>query len=247
MSSQPQWLSRYQNGQRDQVWHELRQLGNSVRDSEWAEEAQAVCDEMARRARHNIELIVERLTNEGYRFHTNDDAQTATMPHAPPTEQAAEHLQWLEERFGPVPMTLSSWVRIVGDVWLVGTHPEWPTSTASDPLVIEVEGSRYPGESIRDYLDDEFTQWQEDPEDAGLFVLPLAPDRLHKDNTSGGAPYGIVLPDGCVDGLFSGEGTTMPFVAYLNWVFSEGGFPWATGAEGEWRTKRRLAADLLPL
>jgi hypothetical protein len=58
-------------------------------------------------------------------------------------------------------------------------------------------------------------------------MLPLAPDRLHKDNVSGGPPYGIVLADGCVDGLFVGE-TTMPFVSYLNWVFRNGGFPWPT-------------------
>jgi hypothetical protein len=29
---------------------------------------------MATRARRNIELIVERLHRDGYRFHTNDDA-----------------------------------------------------------------------------------------------------------------------------------------------------------------------------
>lgn len=156
----------------------------------WAEEAQLVCDEMARRARHNIELIVERLSDDGYRFHTNDDDQTPVRPHTPPTPDASAHVDWLEQRFGMVPMTLSSWIRIVGDVWLVGTHPRWATSAAADPLMIEVEGSRYPGESIREYFDDERTEWREhhrkDPDTAGLFVLPLAPDRLHKDNTSGG-------------------------------------------------------------
>jgi hypothetical protein len=30
----------------------------------------------------------------------------------------------------------------------------------------------------------------------------MAPDRLHKENVSGGTPYGIVLPDACADGLF---------------------------------------------
>lgn len=45
--------------------------------------------------------------------------------------------------FRVVPMSLLSWVRIVGDVWLVGTHPEWPDSDLGDPLVVEVEGSRY--------------------------------------------------------------------------------------------------------
>jgi hypothetical protein len=244
----PQWLHRYRDGQRDLVWHELRRLGGGVRDSAWADEAQAVCDEMARRARHNIELIVERLTGEGYLFHENDDDQTPTTPHQPPTTQATAHLHWLEQRFGAVPMTLSSWIRIVGDVWLVGTHPRWSCSASADPLVIEVEGSRYPGrDGYRDHLDDEFQQWEEDPEGAGPFELPVAPDRLHKENTSGGGPYGIVLPDRCVDGTFSWEAGQMPFVSYLNWAFSEGGFPWDTGAEGEWQIKRRLARDLLPL
>jgi len=79
------------------------------------------------------------------------------------------------------------------------------------------------------------------------FVLPLAPDRLHKDNLSGGGPpYGIVLPDGCADGLFAGE-TTMPFVSYLNGVFRNGGFPWPAASDSRWRVKQALAKDLLPL
>lgn len=251
MTSSPSWLSRYQQGQREQVWHELRQLGSTVRNSEWAPEAQLVCDEMARRARQNIEVIVERLSDDGYRFHNNDDEQTPVNPYNPPTATAAAHAEWLRQRFGTVSMALLSWVRIVGDVWLVGTHPEWERSAAADPLVIEIEGTRYPdAPSIRDYIDDEWTDWQErqadDPDGGGVFVLPVAPDRLHKDNTSGGGPYGFVLPDGCADGLFSWE-TTMPFVSYLNWVFSEGGFPWPSGDDRQWRVRHRLVKDLLPL
>jgi hypothetical protein len=49
-------------------------------------------------------------------------------------------------------MTLLSWIRLVGDVWLVGTHPEWPESSSADPLVIEVEGARHPGQSIRKFF-----------------------------------------------------------------------------------------------
>jgi hypothetical protein len=63
---------------------------------------------------------------------------------------------------------------------------------------------------------------------------------------SGGPPYGIIVPDACADGLFAGE-TTMPFVAYLNWVFRHGGFPWPTSGENQWRVKQALAKDLLPL
>ncbi|WNV86996.1 hypothetical protein [Umezawaea sp. Da 62-37] len=251
MGSSPGWLDRYENGQRDLVWQELRELGGGIRESPWIDEARLVCDAMARRARHNVELIVGRLTADGYRFHTNDDARTPVRPHTPPTPEASAHVDWLERRFGAVPMTLSSWARIVGDVWLVGTHPRWPTSAAADPLVVEVEGSRHPGgPSIRGFVDDEWNGWLElqgeDPGAAGPFVLPLAPDRLHKDNTSGGGPYGIVLPDTCVDGLLTCQ-TTMPFVSYLNWVFGEGGFPWPSGDDGQWRVRRHLAEDVLPL
>ena len=251
MGSSPGWLSRYESGQRDQVWQEFRLLGSGIRESPWVEEAQLVCDEMARRARRNVELIVERLADDGYRFHANDDDLTPVLPHVPPTPDASAHVEWLEQRFGAVPMTLSSWVRIVGDVWLVGTHPRWGTSASADPLVVEVEGSRHPGRSsIREHFEDEWDGWleyhEEDPETAGLFVLPLAPDRLHKENTSGGGPYGIVLPDGCVDGIFAGE-VSMPFVSYLNWVFREGGFPWPSGEHGQWRVRHRLVEDLLPL
>jgi hypothetical protein len=249
MVSSPNWLARYHDGQRDQIWHELRQLGSTLLEPALIEEAQLVCDEMALRARQNIDLIVERLTDDGYRFHANDYKQTPQIPFVPPTEQAGEYARWLQHSFGEVPMTLLSWVRLVGDVWLVGTHPHWPTSASADPLVIEVEGSRFPDASIREYLTSELESWREmadhDPV-TGPFVIPLAPGRLHKDNVSGGAPYGIILPDGCVDGLFVAE-TTMPFVSYLNWVFRNGGFPYPTASDSEWRVKRSLAKDLLPL
>jgi hypothetical protein len=119
------------------VWQELRQLGSGIRESEWAEEARLVCDQMAHRARHNIELVVERLSKDDYRFHANNDDQTPVQPHIPPTSTstpaAAAHADWLEQRFGAVPMTLLSWVRIVGDVWLVGTHRGGPPRRAPIP------------------------------------------------------------------------------------------------------------------
>ena len=229
--SAPTWLTRYRDGERSRVWHELRQFGGTISDPDLVEEAQLVCDEMAHRARHNIDLIVKRLRNDGYRFHSNDDAQTPELPLVQATSSAGEHADWLQQTFGPVPMTVLSWVRLVGDVWLVGTHPRWPESAAADPLVIELEGSRYPGATVRDYFASELEVWQEqagEQPEVDQFVLPVAPDRLHKQNVSGGPPYGIVLPDGCVDGLFVGE-TTMPFVSYLNWVFRNRRVPRSNG------------------
>ena len=79
----------------------------------------------------------------------NDEARTPATPYVLPTVAAGEYADWLEERFGPVPMILLSWTRLVGDVWLVGTHPQWAASASADPLVIELEGSRYANESVR--------------------------------------------------------------------------------------------------
>lgn len=246
----PGWLDRYLAGKRAEVWHELRQLGADVREPDVLEEAQAVCDQMAMRARQNIDTIVTRLAEQGYRFHTNDDEQRPIVPHHPPTPDAPELAAWLQGYFGRVPLTLLSWMRLVGDVWLVGTHPLWTASASADPLVIEVEGTRYSGESMRDHFEEEHRAHQvwasESGEDVGPFVLPLAPDRLHKDNVSGGPPYGIVVPDGCADGIFAAE-ATMPFVSYLNWVFSSGGFPGCSASPAPWAVREALAKDLLPL
>ena len=244
------WLERYRRGERAQVWHELRQLGARVREPELREQATLVTDEMARRARRNVEVLVGRMTAAGVRFHTNDEAQTPAVPFVPATPAAAAYADWLDEAVGPVPLTVRSWVREVGDVWFVGTHPTLAGLAATDPLVVELEGSRYPGTVMGDHVLEEVEAWREvaaDDPDAGPFVLPVAPDRLHKDDVSGGGPYGFVLPDACADGLFVGE-TTEPFVSYLNRVFAHGGLPWTAGADrGWWAWRRDLARDLLPL
>jgi hypothetical protein len=237
------WLGRYRAGEREQVWHELRQLGDRVREPAAAAAARAVCEEMARRARHNVEVVVGRLRGQGYRFHTNDDEREPVEPLRPPGRDAWALADWLDDRFGPVPMVVSAWLRLVGDVWLVGTHPDWPDSAAADPLVLEVEGARYPGASVRDFYLGEHGAWADEPDGRG-FVLPLAPDRLHKANVSGGGPYGVRLPDATAEGLFVGE-VAMPFVAYLNHVFDHGGFPGPTPGGGLLR--RSLATDLLEL
>lgn len=157
----PGWLARYEAGDRERVWHELRQLGAAVRRDEYLSEAEQVCDAMARRARRNVDALVQRLVSGGHRFHVNDGEQAPATAHVAPTEAAGAHAHWLEERFGPVPLTLQSWIREVGDVWLVGTHPAWSDSASADPLVLEVEGSRYPGSSMRDFLESEEEGWRD--------------------------------------------------------------------------------------
>jgi len=61
-------LARYQQGEREQVWADLVSLGPQVRERPYLMDAQAVAQETMRRARHNVELIVERLRQLDYHF-----------------------------------------------------------------------------------------------------------------------------------------------------------------------------------
>ncbi len=200
------WAQRYRDGDREGVWAELRQLGPDVRDTEFQTAAQSVCDEMALRARFNVKLLARRLRAEGFAFHTNDDQRTPVEPFRPASPEAPRLLAWLDAELGPVPLVLSSWLRLVGDVWLVGTHPAWPELTGADPLVIELEGSRYPDMGVIEYFASEHEAWAEeaaqDPT-VGSFILPVSPDRLHKANLSGGQPYGFRIPCRDADGIFT--------------------------------------------
>ena len=62
------FLDRYQNGEREQVWAEMAALGPQVREEPWFEDAWAVARETMRRARCNVERIIERLDGLGYQF-----------------------------------------------------------------------------------------------------------------------------------------------------------------------------------
>ena len=62
------FLERYQQGEHAAVWDELVALGKGVRHELYYKDAAAVAHETMRRARHNVELLIHRLTDLGYRF-----------------------------------------------------------------------------------------------------------------------------------------------------------------------------------
>ncbi len=101
---------------------------------------------------------------------------------------------------------------------------------------------------MTDYFESDFEAWQYDAAEGDAldpFVLPLAPDRLHKANISGGPPYGVVMPSPTVDTTFVGA-SSEGFVDYLNDAFGHGGFP--GGASGPGRDVRcSLAKGLFRL
>ncbi len=62
-------------------------------------------------------------------------------------------------------------------------------------------------------------------------VIDIAPDDLHKANTSGGEPYQIAVPDLRADGRLLGERHDLYLVQYLRLVFRYGGFPGYDGVD----------------
>ncbi len=87
-----EWLSRYQAGEHEVVWAEMTALGLSIDQAPYAEHAEAVARETMRRARHNIELIIQRLDTLGSEFWdgthgAGSSAQWLTMPAEAQAEQ----------------------------------------------------------------------------------------------------------------------------------------------------------------
>lgn len=254
------FLERYLGGDRERVWHELRQLGVGWQEHEQCDEVERVVLEAMTRARSNVTILIERLRAQGYRFGDPWNEDGAREPLAPPDEHTTTFVAWLEERFGPLPLTVRTWIEVVGDVSFLGVHPEWPRDLISDPLVVEFEYKSWPWAKrdrafARTHFESEREAWedsaQDGPECAGAFALDVAPDALHKANISGGAPYGVLVPDASVDATFRfDDGLLLPFVAYLRLAFRCGGFPglWNRDAgKRVWASRHALAEGLLDL
>ena len=69
------------------------------------------------RARHNIELLNERLQRIGYQFCEPDAIFVPTTP-----EQLAD-ADLFEREVGPLPLALHAWIEQVGTVDFMGNYP----------------------------------------------------------------------------------------------------------------------------
>ncbi|MFL5386100.1 MAG: hypothetical protein ACJ8GN_26595 [Longimicrobiaceae bacterium] len=213
-------LERYLNGEHERVWSEFQALGPAVRNEPHLSAARAVGAETMRRVRRNCEMLVDRLRAAGYVFGIYPDGSDGYYSEGPlvaPSDATRAALARLEARVGPLPLSLVAFWEEVGLVDLVGMRRSWPERL--DPLVV---GG--PAEVLAE-LDD----WEEDQGDEDEpepFEGGLAPDDLHKDNVSGGPPYGVQLPYASADFRFLNERHDLFFVPYLRLAILRcGGFP----------------------
>ena len=210
---------RYQAGAHRDVWRELVSLGASVREPTYAADALAVAFETMRRVQSNVRTVVHHLTAMRYRFGVPGQRQETGRGHTPPAGDIHRQIAKFEREHGVLPLALRTFYEIVGEVDLVGSHPTLAPATgavAPDPLVVFGlnEGA----------VDDA------DDEEGGPSAITIAPDDLHKANTSGGAPYEMAIPDLRADGELLNERHHLFFIDYLRLAFRFGGFPGYDGA-----------------
>jgi hypothetical protein len=216
---------RYRNGEREQVWNEIRQLG-PVPDALRAE-LDAVATETMRRVAAHVRRLAEALAELGL------VSSAPSVPlHQPPATDELADLDLLEQEIGGLPSALHACMREVGTAWFAGDcrilglayHGEpdprvLPEDILPDPLcVLGAEFLRYDWDETRDDLD---------PEDS--FAFGFAPDECHKANYSG-AEQLIELPQAVADPVLHGvdgrPGVTP--VEYLRISIAWGGCPgWA--------------------
>lgn len=249
------YLERYLHGEREVVWAELTALGPLVREEPLYTDAVAVARETMRRARHNIELLVARLTELNYRFDLLEEPPDAE-PWDPPTPQDLAALDAAEQQYGPLPISVRLWYEEVGSISLIGAHPTlnyygelgWEAfqhAPTTDPLFVA------PFEPLEDGLTERYGN-DRYPVLQQVYALAIAPDMVSKAGESGGRPTYLYFPNPVMDvPLVTLDWPGMLFVNYLRLSFTWGGFAgFSIQPDAAQAAKEELAFlthDLLPI
>ena len=215
-------IERYRAGACEAVWEELVSAGPDIRDSPIATDAMQVALETMTRVRANLRTLRTRLDTLGYRFGYYPDGtklHSYVGPLEAPTVESGRHVDDLTKKAGSIPLSLESFWRVVGSVDFIGQHLLWPEH--ADPIVVMP-----PDVSIQEFADWQHRVELDGAQEAGPFLAVIAPDDFHKENVSGGSPYGFVLPNGAADALLEAEWHNLPFISYLRIAILDwGGFP----------------------
>jgi hypothetical protein len=167
-----------------------------------------------------IAKIARRLPALGYRFKRPSFAFPGPEPG---TEDAIERI---EREVGTLPLALKIFWRRVGSADFTAHYSTsrpveypWAGCASPDPLVVcppsvavvELDG----------FLDDRDERTRCDLP----YLVPIAPDDLHKDNLSGGMWYNLSVPAVADDPPLNDEWHRTTFVSYLESAVRWGGFP----------------------
>jgi hypothetical protein len=216
-------LRRYQSGEHEQVWREIRahpRLEGGLRD-----EVHEVAEVTMRTVAQNADLIAARLRSLGWRAMKVAHEELRTPPQ-PGDEALLARVPAISGE--TVPPTLLAFWRVVGGInWVWDCDAPEPRPDLGFDLPPEEHDALcvFSPAAIPWLL----AEWQEENGSVEAELrhplrIHLAPDYLHKANFSGG-DYRIELPFTGADPLFADERHELPFLDYLRLAFRWAGFP----------------------
>jgi len=195
-------------------------------DDAFRAEALAFAMQLMARFKIRVFQIAERLQSEGYRFAIPENVLVE------PESSVSDWINEFRQRKLYVPIALEAWLRVIGGVNFMGTHPDWPRPAYAfdddrnqeypiyaDPLVVEMP------EEYAVVLYDEWIDRCQADEEPGPYLLEIAPDHIHKANISGGMPYRLSTDRPAIDRMLLNERHATSFVGYLRAAVRWHGFP----------------------
>lgn len=213
-------LQRYQGGEHEAVWREIRAYGSIA--GELREEVLEVAECAMQTVARNTGRVTQRLRDLGWKPLYGE---LHTLPQA---GDAADFEDLAAVSEGPIPPTLLAFWQVVGGInWVWDYEQEGMPNPGFDlPLQEQDALCVDPPSSIAPCL----KEWRERNSELERDLrdpvqIHLAPDFLHKANISGGMPYGIELPFEGADPELVGEAHGLPFLDYLRLAFRWAGFP----------------------
>lgn len=237
------YLQRYLDGEHEAVWRELVELGSAFREPEVIADAEAVAHETMLRVGENVQTLISRLKQQGYKFGSFQSGDWKRhRPYVHPSKNVRVKLSKIHRQFGSIPLSLTAFYEVVGAVNLVG-HASWLSEIQTRPDALAVDSIDTALYSLQEWR--EMYEGEDEPDEP--CALWIAPDEYHKDDTSGGPPYSIAIPDASADAKVLYEWHDLYFVEYLRESFDCGGFP-GLRREGGGLPQRiqELAQGLLP-
>jgi hypothetical protein len=213
-------------------WAALLDQSARLDDPAFHDETLALARAMMRRARTQVERLIDWLHQTNYEFAHRDRIWIAPRDE----NLIAQHIVDAAQHGVHFPLSFQAWLFEVGSVNLMGSHPDWPFRgyqfddqdsdsdkplRCADPLVVEFDAD-YPL-----YLKNE---WDERVQShgaaaAGPLSYDFSPDHRHKANQDGGAPYSFLVSEPSIDALVFDCRHLGSFVGHLRHALAWGGFP----------------------
>lgn len=166
-----------------------------------------------------LQIISQRLIQRGFEFDHPDEVLPG------PESDAAQSIKRIETEVGPLPLSLKLfWLR-VGSVNFCGHHPEWDLESNCDSGGYRDPVMVYPPSVAVAELEDFLLDKEERLRCNFPYVVPIAPDLLHKADVSGEMWYNISVPAVTDDPPLNDEWHKTTFLNYLEIAVKWAGFP----------------------